>query len=239
MADTSSLLKLSDALTRRGAALHIGRVVSWTTHQKLLYEIMSALKRDAPAGYVRVSMEMARDYDKELWRRVAELAAGRIKPTSDGTLPLDALVVQAMAEPRIAMLLMPRQGSRSSGGDGESSKVASMEKQLADLRRQLASQQNRQQHQQPPPPGKFDRPGKGNKKGNGKGDLGPNKRQRANRVKGLEGMPTKTRAGENVCFGYNLGKCSAGHACSKGKHVCGGCESASCRWPTCNARGVQ
>ena len=248
LADTSSILKLHDALTRRGAALHIGRVLSWTTHQALVFELMSALKRDAPAGYSRVSMEMAREYDRELWRRVTDLAGGRVKPQLDGTLPLDSLVKQVMIEPRTAMLLMPRQSAGKASSSDDGGRVANLERQLADLRRQLASQggsRKQQQQNQPAqnptqPPPKRDQ-SKGGGKGNGKLG-GPSKRPRTNRVQGLEGMPTKAADGTNICFGYNLNKCTAckpGQTCPKGKHICGGCGSASCRWPTCSSKDFQ
>ena len=53
-------------------------------------------------------MEMTKEFDKEIWRRVADMAGGRVEARPDGTLPLDDHLTAAMVEPRIAMMLMPR-----------------------------------------------------------------------------------------------------------------------------------
>ncbi len=41
--------------------------------------------------------------------------------------------------------------------------------------------------------------------------------------KGLEGMDSRTAAGDNICFAFNLGGCpdtAPGQKCGRGKHVC-------------------
>jgi len=235
-ADTSSLLKLSDALLRRGAALEIGRVVSWKTHQKLVAEIMSALKREPHAGMTRITPEQAKAYDVEVWRRTAELAGGRVKPEADGTKPLDRLLEQAMVEPRVAMLLMPRPTSTgASSSSGDTARTKQLENQLAQLKQQMANMKRSQ-----PDSSK----GGGKSGGKGKGGKGKeeSKKFRGNtaRIPGLEGMPTRTSRGKPLCFGYNLGTCqdaAPGKVCSKGLHVCGGCGNAGCTWPNCSSKG--
>ena len=241
-ADASTIMQLSDAMVRRGAALHIASVLSWGTHQALANEILAALKAEAPPGMARATMSQARAFDQEVWRRTAELAEGRVK-SIDGAPPLDAILLQVMLEPRVAMLLLPRFSGGGSGGsshDQDSSRVQRLEAQVADLKRQL-------------PQGGKGGGGKssGGSKGSGggKGGGGNNKRQRGNnrsqggtgkgcRIPGLEGMNTFLN-GKSVCFGYNLGTCqlaSPGGQCPKGHHVCGGCGSSSCKWSSCPSR---
>jgi len=240
LADTSSLLRLSDALSRRGAALDIGRVVSWRVHQELTHQIMGALKRDPPAGMARVTVEQAKAYDVELWRRVAELAAGRVKPDAEGNKPLDKWLRQAMTEPLVAMIMMPRHGGRDStaGSSKDDSRTKQLENQLAQLRQQMSGMKRNQSQ---PAGGKGAGKGKGNSNGS-QGSQPGNKKQRSQglKIKGLEGMPTRTqRSNKPICFGYNLGTCSnaaAGGTCDKGVHVCGGCGDAGCTWPNCPRR---
>ena len=226
-ADASTLMKLNDALIRRGAALHIAGVLSWRKHQALAAEMLSALKAEPPTGMSRPSMTQVRAFDQEVWRRVAELAEGRVKSLGDSSRPLDDIVSRVLIEPRVAMLLLPRPGGGSAASsDPEGGRVHRLEAQLADLKRKMAQG------------------GGGGSKGSGKrhGKNEGNKKARSDkgsgkgcRIPGLLGMPYK-QDGRQVCFGYNLGTCTAaapGKQCSKGLHVCGGCGSPSCSWPDC------
>ena len=229
-ADASTILKLGDALVRRGAALHIAGVISWETHQALAGEILAALKAEPPPGMSKISLSVAKAYDQEVWRRTAELAEGRVKAMPLGSPPLDAIMAKVMVEPRVAMLLLPRftgggGGSSSSGPD--TARIQKLEAQLADLKRQRPQES-----------------GGGSNRGSGKGGGGGNKKHKspANqkggkdrgkgkgcRIPGLEGMETRHN-GRPICFGFNLGQCKAGGDCNKGQHVCGGCFNASCAW---------
>jgi len=218
--------------------------VTWRVHQELAHQIMGALKRDPPAGMMRVTVEQAKAYDVEIWRRVAELAAGRVKPDAEGNKPLDKWLRQAMTEPLVAMTLMPRHGGRdsSAGSSRDDSRTKQLENQLAQLRQQMSGMKRNQNSQ--PAGGKGAGKGKGNNRNNSQ--PAGNKKQRSElfskglKIPGLEGMPTRTqRSNKPICFGYNLGTCTsaaAGGTCDKGVHVCGGCGDAGCTWPNCPRR---
>ena len=232
-ADASTILKVGDALTRRGAALHIAGVISWETHQALACEILTALKTDPPPGMSKVSMAMAKAFDQEVWRRTAEIAEGRVKGLPGGKPPLDDIMARVMVEPRVAMLLLPRfgGGAGSSSSDTDASRVRKLEAQVADLKRQRSGNGGggggggggNNDGNKGKGRNRNGKPG-GNKKGNGKGC----------RIPGLEGMETR-RNGQPVCFGYNLGNCQAA-SCPKGQRVCGGCGSATCAYHRCPTR---
>ena len=84
-------------------------------------------------------MTQVRAFDQEVWRRVAELAEGRVKTLGDSSRPLDDIVPRALVEPRVAMLLLPRPGGRSTASsDPEGGRVQRLEAQLADLKQQLS-----------------------------------------------------------------------------------------------------
>ena len=231
-ADTSTIIKVGDVLVRRGAALHIGHVLSWDIHKALADEIMSALKNDPQPGTAKVTLAQAKDYDREVWRRVADLASGRVKQNPDGTLPLDSLVEKAMLEPRVAMMLMPRQHSGQPAGSAEDAKVTRLEAQLADMKRQLSAGRQHTNNQVASAPASKRRRSGLNSTTQGRGA------SQTCRIPGLEKMPTNID-GKNVCFGFNLGKCtnaSPGAACPKGFHICGGCRRSDCAWPRCSRK---
>ena len=228
MADTSTILKVGDVLVRRGAALHISRVMSWELHQTIASEIMSALKAEVEEGFLKVTLEQAKSYDVAIWRKLNELAGGRVRQSAPGiseVLPLDELLPKVLNDPKIIAHLMPRQAATRAGSSSDSAdKVARLERRIAEMCVQMqasrraaggpSNQQALQNAAQQGPPSKKQKRGRGFPS-----------------VPGLEGMRPKDANGANICFGYNLGTCNKaqqGQKCPKGLHICGKCLKPDC-----------
>ena len=56
-ADVSTELQLQFALKRRGVALHVAKVMSFSTHEKICKVLMKALNAKPLPGYAKVSLE--------------------------------------------------------------------------------------------------------------------------------------------------------------------------------------
>ena len=249
-ADAATIVKLADVLIRRGAALHIARVLSWGKHQALAYEITSAVKADAEPGFARISFEQARAYDIVVWRRLAELAQGRVTPGPDGKPPLDDLLEKVFLDQKISRHLVPRQSGQtrqSSSSDNppaDRGRISQQERQIGNLKRQLMLRDGEKApHSRPKgqfePVGKRGRPAAIMDKQKDKKQKQQKQPNTGCTLPGLRGMQVRTKAGAAICFKYNLGSCTGaqpGQKCARGIHVCGGCEKPGCAWPACTAK---
>ena len=198
-------LLLLQALGRRGAALHIARLLSFKIHAAYVKDIMKEYTREPIPGYDRVSLEQVLAADREVFCKVAETTKGNLAPNIDGTFPLDVAFPAAYAEKRIAAILFqPRLPGNS--------RVAAPKRQADFPAPAQHSQQKRAR--------------KGN--GRGKGEKGSGK-QKGNRnaplPKELVDLGCKQPPdGRRLCYGFNTSKgCSNGNACSLGEHACFKC----------------
>ena len=224
-ADTSDTTLLMDVLVRRGLALDIGQVVSWEAHSVMVADIRAAIRRKPLPGFRPVTFEQVADFDKEVWRRVAEEAKGEFRYVPGSPPPLDAILRKVIVEHRVAMLLVGRPGERPLRSMDSSEEVRTLKRKVESLEQQVrsggASSRTGTYNESKMPPPKKKKESAAMRKA----------------ARGLDGM-AKTHLGKPLCFGYNLGTCSdakPGGACKKGLHICGGCKEANCAWHRCRS----
>ena len=71
-ADLSSDLKFTQAMARRGVALHLSNLCDYQVHEKLIRYYVREVQRLPPAGYKPVSFEQILRADIEMFRMLAE-----------------------------------------------------------------------------------------------------------------------------------------------------------------------
>ena len=119
-AEWDSKFAMEHVLIRRGAALDLGNVLSFEVHSCLSGDIMAALQRPVAPGYTNVTAEQVLIYDIEVWRRLANLCRNGIKVPEGHPKPLDALLPKVLVEPRVAMLLLPREAKAGVAASSQS-----------------------------------------------------------------------------------------------------------------------
>ena len=205
--------------------MHMAKLLSFETHEKLIALYYEEMSRDPMEGYTATSMEQVRRADKEIFMRLAQLTRAGLTDLQDNAgkkFPLDDLVTNVMMEHRITALLLPLQAKgQGQAPEKRSSSNAELDKLRAENKR-LKS-------------GATDSQGGKGSKGKGKGGKksNNNNRQTTSMPKELIGMNPKVR-GEAVCYDYNMQKgcgnkdCKRLHACCfpgcGGKHSLVNCE---------------
>ena len=117
-ADHGSEIKLQWCLQRRGIALEMCNLVSWTISQTWLATMFNTYATDPPSGYGRVTLQQLIRADKELWTLAARQTTS-IRPDANGDRPLDNVLKTLMNDPRVTMhmLALPQRASASSHAD--------------------------------------------------------------------------------------------------------------------------
>ena len=203
-ADLHTDLKLKTALQRRGVAMEIAQLCTFEVHDKYVNFLLKEMSRRQLPGFHGISSNQLLQVDSEVFIKLAEQTRSNLDLQEDGHFPLDTLLQSVMYDPRINLLIAPRQKPT-----GSSSSDVYPAQQPARAKQQLDK-------------GKG---GKGKGKGGGKGkkrDLDsvilPRELQEA------KGEQTSKHNGKRICFSYNLQGCdlpvdSLGE-CAKGLHVC-------------------
>lgn len=194
----SSDLALYQALTRRALAFDLIGLATYTEVNKWHNHMFSLLAQSPAPGFQKVSQGQLLRADRHSFVRMGELANGGLKPNANGDRPLDAIYKRLPNDVSVTYFLLPVQSSDHSS----TTKTANG-----------SNHRSSQQKRSLPAPPHFDR-NKNMKKGKGKG-----KSQRRDQMPAqLRGMWSRTKDDEEICFSYNLGKCSK-KDCSR-KHVC-------------------
>ena len=216
-ADTGSDLKLVQALTRRGLALELGRVCSFTKHEVLVRLLIGEYQRSPPHGFRPTSLAQVERADREVFRRIAELTRGGLQGLLGGALPFEVALDRVLAEAGVRMLLIPMQSSSSSaakevsvttGATGQLESPVKKGKTRNDRRRdkKVKKAEGAAAPVKPAPPA-------------------PDKAAWARGVpKNLKGSAS-TPDGKPICFGYNSDGCKNGKDCRR-EHVCMVCFGA-------------
>jgi hypothetical protein len=221
--DTSTDLKFTQALQRRGYAFSMANLMDHVVHDTIVNLFMDELGRDPPDGYARTSLLQVERADKEIFRQLSDTCRGTLAPSNAGIRPLDAQVPVALASITVRMLLMPLQGlAKRSASDGDGTGVLS-KNQMKKQKKALAQSTQKAQSSQASKPAhgpkqaKPNRPGQGYQKhvANPKAPFVP-------MPAALRGHSAMTPAGNRICFSFNLGSCTAQN-CPKGDHVCVKC----------------
>ena len=117
-ADHGSEIKLQWCMQRRGIALEMWNLVSWTVSQTWLATMFNSYATDPPSGYGRITLQQLIRADKELWTLAARQTTS-IRPDAKGDRPLDDVLKTLMNDPRVTMhmLALPQRASASSHAD--------------------------------------------------------------------------------------------------------------------------
>ena len=236
-ADTSGALKIMNCLTRRGLALEIAGVMSFEKHRLIQNRLMASLQKEAPdSGYAPISMEQVRRADEYIFRRMGEECRSGVKPNRRGELPMNITVDEILREHDLSLILAHLPGLRGGGGRAsgapeppkpKTGKLTKAEKKQKKKERDAAAAaKNRPQREAPVKEKERDR---------------PKDRSSVKMPRDLIGCASKDEKGENLCFGYNLGTCTAaapGNKCARGWHKCctPGCLSSSHSHKACDKK---
>ena len=222
-ADVSTELQLQFALKRRGVALHVAKVMSFSTHEKIAKFLMKALNAPPLPNYAKVSLEQLHQADQAIFARASRLTGAGIPLDTDGSPALDTIIPGILLEHDINCLVTRLPRSAASSGEGKRSgsqkRDAEVERLQAEVKRLRANTSQPQKGQ-----------GRG-KGGNGVPSKGEGKGGKAARTKKgaqvpfeLTGLKAKNAAGENLCFAYNKGQCDRQvNVCKFGLQNCMAC----------------
>ena len=116
-ADHGTELKLMWCFQRRGLALDMTNVVSWSAHERWIDTLFRAYAADAAQTTRAVSLAQLIKADCEMWTMLARECRS-VKPDAHGAKPLDLMMERLQSDPRIVVHLMPQPIGRSSGSEG-------------------------------------------------------------------------------------------------------------------------
>ena len=224
--ETQTLME--NAFMRRNLAMDMGDVMSFEVGEELRRTLVAALTEEVPPGHAPVSLNQLVSADKKFWVKLASATRGGVRRVdeierpcdTEGVKILDGVPFNLMLAPR-AMVNVPApahaKGQHSQ--EGLSKREKEVIKKHEKLERAKGARDQLANDKAPAPP-KED--GAKGKRAKGKG-----KNKNAIRMPaGLEGMATKTSPAtgmRRLCFGFNLGTCTAaapGESCHKGLHGC-------------------
>ena len=235
-ADTSSALRISWALQRRGLSLELAGLMNFEAHEKLRNKLLGALTRDVPDDrYAAASIEQVRNADKEAWRLMSKKCRLGLKAaTAADPPPMQAALDEILNSMEFNLALMPlpkASGGPRGGGNGKDdrddgarnlatkkSRAQRRTGQVDSLKKQLAEAKGSGRAATPPP----SNPGR-------QATAKAASARTAPMPRALLGGVAQTANGDRICFGWNLGSCTAAEAgarCPKGMHVCtkAGCQ---------------
>ena len=199
VADTSTELRLKNALIRRALSYDQAGLIDYGIHIRWIEKLFAVQSRMPPPGYKQVSLNQMLEADKALWKVMADLCRTGIAPLAGAPRPLDKVMADNMDNSQVVYYLLPlpsSAGSRDVVNSTYGADKGSWKKKKRDG-----------------PKGKG---GKGNKGGGKGGGLSFSD----------WGWPSasaiKTKEGNKICFFYNLasGCRHSGSKCSRGDHVC-------------------
>ena len=157
--------------------------------------MFSIYSQPATPGFQKISQAQILHADRQSFVRLSEMFTGNLKASAAAGLPLDPLIEKFETDMSITYYMLPiptSQSQSSSASDKTDKKRVEPAPKVAGT------------------PNKFQ---KGGAKGRGKG------KKREPVPQALKGMHSRTPQGDAICFGYNLGTCKQGTACTR-KHVC-------------------
>ena len=197
--DVSTELKVHYAFIRRGLALEMAGLASYSIHEKVTRELMVHLTRDPPPNFNGPTLEAVLRADKLLWTKVADKVRSDVQEDANGQLPVDLALTELSTQAEVLFHLLPTPVSRAAS------------KPAQPLKPETSKPHERSQPSAPKgrPKGKFNK-------------------DRTKMPSGLHGFKPVTAAGKRICFNYNLPHgCSQrcekdGNVdkCTRGVHQC-------------------
>ena len=123
-ADLGNELRVQLAFVRRGLAMDIAGIITYSNYEVVMHEYMSHLTRVAPAGYKTPDIAAVLRADKELWTRASELCRSNMRPGADGTLPMDNAIKNLYMSASVLFHLLPLPSGRGAKRTHDSSPSA-------------------------------------------------------------------------------------------------------------------
>ena len=102
----SSEMQVFEALRRRGMALAFADVLSWEVHERYLSMLFNHLRKVAPVGFGKVTLQQVLRADRAAWTKLIE----RSQPTRRialGFLRLDDPLIQSLESYKVGFNLVP------------------------------------------------------------------------------------------------------------------------------------
>ena len=91
-ADTRTDLRLRQAYTRRGLAMEVADVMSYTAHERLIDKMFQEYQREAPMGYLGVTLSQVAAADRRAWKLMSEELQGDLGRDGTGMRLADGAV---------------------------------------------------------------------------------------------------------------------------------------------------
>lgn len=114
-ADTRTDLRMRQAYARRGLAMEVADLMTFTVHEKLVEKLFMEYQRDPPPGYPQVSLRQVAEADRRAWKMVAEKSNGDLGRDAAGARMVDKLIEETLTDPATGKGKL-KQRWRSSGG---------------------------------------------------------------------------------------------------------------------------
>ena len=195
-ADTSTELKIREALQRRSLAYDQLDIISYKVSEEWISWLFLLMAREPINGYIGISMAQALHADRQLFASMSEQCRSGLGKDASGARLVELAMVKAKQDPMVVTLLNPLPSHRQPPAPKAKSAPA-----LVSVAKVVLKPKHK---------------GKGKSKG-----TNINRMPRA-----LIGLHSKTAAGEHVCFDANLNGCAnarPGDRCNEGWHVCCKC----------------
>ena len=222
-ADTGTEIKLRFALQRRGGAMHVAELLSFDIHEHLVSLFTASLNDEILADHQKVTIQQLHNADVQIFKEMAAATRGGFNVVLPGKMPLDDLLLKALESGKVKSLLAQKPRAVGSGGGTK----RSLDEDTAAQVRQVT---NNYKNNRGNSGGGKGAGGKGSGKAASSGGKKKGKQAKdatKSRLPAeLIGLKAATKAGERICYNFNMEGCSAGKRCDKGWHVCMRCGSA-------------
>ena len=212
---------LGFALSRRGLALEMADLMAFEKHELLKNKFIAALMKDPISGFQRLTVAQVFEADVVFWQQMAEATRKGCRRQGAADRPCDVAMETVLKHEDFTMTMTPRLAAPSVRPSAPATlDVSSGVHTKAGLKRQR--QQQLKQANKAGAPSRIQQIS--GSKGLGKGASKDGKVMKL--PPGLHGMCSKSSAAtgsKRLCFGFNLGTCSAvqpGQDCAKGAHLC-------------------
>eukprot|EP00435_Cladocopium_sp_Y103_P006180 s2711_g2.t1 len=195
-------LRVHQAMIRRGLALEMSNLATYSVHEKVMRKFMHHLNMQAPPGYKAVSIDAILRADRELWTKVADKVRSELRADKDGVMPVDKALEELADSAAVAFHLLPLPGASHASS-------ANKRKTPDDDEAPKKEQPKAQPKPQP--------------KRRTKGRQG-----RTNLPAGLHGYSGWNKQKQRICYNYNMPHGCANNVtkennfdkCSRGMHQC-------------------
>jgi hypothetical protein len=219
-ADLTSDLKLKLALQRRGIAMEMAGLCTYSAHQVLVDVLLAEFMRPPLDGYTSVSLQQIQRADRQAFVKMAELTQAGLRLKPDGTLPVETAMTEVVTSTAFLFMLMQLPARA-----GASSSVPALQEMQSKQARKRKHEDNLAASHAAKAAKLAAAGAKGRGAAAAAAGKGAGKAAKGSRMPAaLIGCDSTKPDGARICFGYNLGTCTAavapGSACPQGLHCC-------------------